>query len=161
VGEPLKRSVRWKRENMNRCQFWIRCLLVIATTVGMTFICSPHEHGLFETTWAKTPPVQDLQWDFHFQHDSARLDQDVRDKLDEVGLRMKQAPDMRAQITGYAKPDEQDPAGVVKISLGECRAQAVKDYLVRSQGIDPARVTTAGERSSTQEWGAVLTLIQQ
>ena len=122
---------------MNRCHFWIRCLLVVAATVGMTFICSPHKHGLFETTWAKTPPVQ---------HNSASYnDKNDDEKLDGVGLRMSQDPGTVAQIIGYKLPDEKDPPGGREGPLEERRAQTIKNILVTRHGIDPSRITTTGK----------------
>lgn len=144
-----------KRENMNRCHFSIRCLLVVAATVGMTVLC-----------WA-----QQEQWTFYFTHNSARLNingdgprgnhHDELNTLDQVGLQMKQHPDARAQIIGYAQPDEKDHPGGYGGPVAELRAQAVKNYLVTRQGIDPARMATAGEKSSTQGPCAVITLVHQ
>jgi len=131
---------------MNRCHFWIRCLLVVAATVGMTFICSPQKHGLFETTWAKTPAVQDFQASFPFQHNSSRYnDKNDDNKLDEVGLRMKQDPGTLAQIVGYKLPDEKDSPGGFGGPLAELRAQTIKNILVTRHGIDPSRITTTGK----------------
>ena len=132
---------------------WIRYLLVVAATVGMTVIC-----------WAKTP--SDEQWTVSFAHDSYRLElgsdgRNEPNKLDEVALQMKQDPDVRAQITGYSQPDEKDHRGMYSGPVAELRAQAVKNYLVTRQGIDPARMATAGEKSSTREPSAVITLVQQ
>jgi outer membrane protein OmpA-like peptidoglycan-associated protein len=79
----------------------------------------------------------------------------------EVGLRMKQAPDMRAQIIGYSHPDEKSHPGLNSGDVAEERAQSVKNYLVTRQGIDPARMTTAGEKSEAHGQTAVLTLVQQ
>jgi OmpA family len=140
---------------MNRCHFWIRCLLVVAATVGMTVLC-----------WARQE-----QWTFYFAHNSATMavngegtprgnHNDELNTLDEVGLQMKHYPDARAQITGYAQPDEKDPPRLIG-ALAELRAERVKGYLVTRQGIDPARITTAGEKSSTRGPCAVITLRQE
>ena len=134
---------------------WIRYLLVVAAAVGMTFICS-----------AKSPSVSEEQWTVYFAHDSYRLQlgdngRDEPNKLDEAALQMKQDPDVRAQITGYSQPDEKDQRGMYSGPVAELRAQAVKNYLVTRQGIDPARMAIAGEKSSTREPSAVITLVQQ
>lgn len=138
---------------MNRCHFWIRCLLVVAATVGMTVLC-----------WA-----QQEQWTFYFGHNSATMKEngdgprgnhnDELNTLDQVGLQMKQYPDARAQIIGYAQPDEKDYP--LDLPLAELRAVRVKQYLVTRQGIDPARMTTAGEKSSTQGPCTVITLVHR
>ena len=138
---------------MNRCHFWIRCLLVVAATVGMTVLCR----------------AQQEQWTFYFTHNSAVMGlngsgprgnhNDELNTLDQVGLQMKQHPGARAQITGYAQPDEKDYPR--ELPLAELRAERVKGYLVTRQGIDPARMTTAGEKSSTRGPCAVVTLRQE
>jgi hypothetical protein len=139
---------------MNRSHFWIRCLLVVAATVGMTVLC-----------WA-----QQEQWTFYFTHNSARLNvngdgprgnhHDELNTLDQVGVQMRQHADARAQIIGYAQPDEKDPPRLIG-ALAELRAERAKAYLVTVQGIDPARITTAGEKSSTRGPCAVITLRQE
>ena len=134
---------------------WIRYLLVVGAAVGMTFICS-----------AKTPSVSGEQWTVYFAHDSYRLQlgdygRDEPNELDEVALQMKQDPDVRAQITGYSQPDEKEQRGMYSGPVAELRAQAVKNYLVTRQGIDPARMAIAGEKSSTREPSAVITIVQQ
>ena len=57
----------------------------------------------------------------NFTPGSARLSNIAKAKLDEVALKMKQDP--------------------------ELRAQAVKNYLVTRHGIDPSRITTEGRGS--------------
>jgi OmpA family len=101
------------------------------------------------------------RYEVHFLHGGAALliePENGFSTLDEVAMRMKQK-DLRAQIIGYSQPDEKDPPGGRMGTLAERRAGAVKTYLVTQHGIDPARMTTAGEKSSTRS--AVITLVQQ
>jgi len=80
-----------------------------------------------------------------FTPGSARLSNIAKAKLDEVALVMKQEPDARAQVIGYAAPNEGSEAAQ---QLAERRASAVKNYLVTRHGIDPSRITTSGNVSS-------------
>ncbi|MEP7013656.1 MAG: OmpA family protein [Acidobacteriota bacterium] len=81
----------------------------------------------------------------NFTPGSARLSNIAKAKLDEVALKMKQDPELRAQVLGYT-----DPSGSAAANqrISEQRAQAVKDYLVSRHGIDPSRITTEGRGSS-------------
>jgi outer membrane protein OmpA-like peptidoglycan-associated protein len=81
----------------------------------------------------------------NFTPGSARLSNIAKAKLDEVALKMKQDPDLRAQVLGYTDPSG-SAAGNQRIS--EQRAQAVKNYLVTRHGIDPGRITTEGRGSA-------------
>ncbi|HXU45826.1 MAG TPA: OmpA family protein [Thermoanaerobaculia bacterium] len=81
----------------------------------------------------------------NFTPGSARLSNIAKAKLDEVALKMKQDPDLRAQVIGYT-----DPSGSADANqrISEQRAQAVKNYLVTRHGIDPSRITTEGRGSA-------------
>jgi outer membrane protein OmpA-like peptidoglycan-associated protein len=81
----------------------------------------------------------------NFTPGSARLSNIAKAKLDEVALKMKQDPDLRAQVIGYT-----DAGGSADANqrMSEQRAQAVKNYLVTRHGIDPSRITTEGRGSS-------------
>ena len=68
----------------------------------------------------------------NFTPGSARLSNIAKAKLDEVALRMKQDPELRAQVLGYTDASG-SPEGNQRIS--EQRAQAVKNYLVTRHGI--------------------------
>lgn len=113
--------------------------------------------------------AQQEQWTFYFTHNSAVMGlngsgprgnhNDELNTLDQVGLQMKQHADARAQIIGYAQPDEKDPPR--DLALAELRAERVKGYLVTRQGIDPARMATAGEKSSNRGPCAVITLVHR
>jgi outer membrane protein OmpA-like peptidoglycan-associated protein len=81
----------------------------------------------------------------NFPPGSARLSNIAKAKLDEVALKMKQDPDLRAQVLGYS-----DTSGSADANqrMSEQRAQAVKNYLVTRHGIDPSRITTEGRGSA-------------
>jgi outer membrane protein OmpA-like peptidoglycan-associated protein len=80
----------------------------------------------------------------NFTPGSARLSNIAKAKLDEVALKMKQDPTLRAQVLGYT-----DASGNAAANqrISEQRAQAVKNYLVSRHGIDPSRITTEGRGS--------------
>ncbi|HSG39159.1 MAG TPA: OmpA family protein [Thermoanaerobaculia bacterium] len=80
----------------------------------------------------------------NFTPGSARLSNIAKAKLDEVALRMRQDPELRATVLGYTDPSG-SPEGNQRMS--EQRAQAVKNYLVTRHGIDPSRITTEGRGS--------------
>jgi outer membrane protein OmpA-like peptidoglycan-associated protein len=75
----------------------------------------------------------------NFTPGSARLSNIAKAKLDEVALKMKQDPTLRAQVLGYSDGSEKGGQ-----RLSDQRAQAVKNYLVSRHGIDPSRITTEG-----------------
>lgn len=81
----------------------------------------------------------------NFTPGSARLSNIAKAKLDEVALKMKQDPDLRATVLGFTDPSG-STTGNQRIS--EQRAQAVKNYLVTRHGIDPSRITTEGRGSA-------------
>ena len=66
-------------------------------------------------------------------------------KLDEVALKMKQDPAMRAEVIGYADSSGSEDANQ---RISEQRAEAVKTYLVTRHGIDASRITTQGRGSA-------------
>lgn len=115
------------------------------------------------TAVAQVPPApgpqQEEQVTIDFTPGSARLSNIAKAKLDEAALRMKQEPDIRAQVVGYAAANEGSAQ-----QLADNRAVAVKNYLVTRHGIDPSRITTSGKVSSVGECPeggrcAVLTLV--
>ena len=81
----------------------------------------------------------------NFPPGSARLSNIAKAKLDEVALRMKQDPEVRAQVLGYSDASGSSDANQ---RMSEQRAQAVKNYLVTRHGIDPSRITTEGRGSA-------------
>jgi len=104
-------------------------------------------------------PQQEEQVTINFTPGSARLSNIAKAKLDEAALRMKQDPDIRAQVVGYASANEGSGQ-----QLADNRASAVKNYLVTRHGIDPSRISTSGKVSSGGECPeggrcAVLTLL--
>ena len=98
-----------------------------------------------------------------FNPGSARLSNIAKARLDEVALKMKQDPGLRAQATGYTDASG-SPDNDQRIS--EQRAEAVKNYLVTRHGVDPARIAAAGKGSAdstgdpVQDRRAVLTLAE-
>jgi outer membrane protein OmpA-like peptidoglycan-associated protein len=85
----------------------------------------------------------------NFTPGSARLSNIAKAKLDEVALKMKQDPTLRAQVLGYTDAGKSASANQ---KISEQRAQAVKNYLVTRHGIDPSRITTEG-RSNQDSTG--------
>jgi outer membrane protein OmpA-like peptidoglycan-associated protein len=81
----------------------------------------------------------------NFTSGSARLSNIAKAKLDEVALRMKQDPELVAQVLGYS-----DASGAMTANqrMSQQRAQAVKDYLVSRHGIDPSRIMAEGRGSA-------------
>jgi outer membrane protein OmpA-like peptidoglycan-associated protein len=77
----------------------------------------------------------------NFTPGSARLSNIAKAKLDEVALKMKQDPTLRASVLGYTDAGKSAAASQ---RISEQRAQAVKNYLVTRHGIDPSRITTEG-----------------
>ncbi len=65
--------------------------------------------------------------------------------LDEIALKMKQDPSLRAQVTGYT--DNRGSEGSNR-SISSRRAEAVKSYLVQRHGIDASRIQAEGRGSS-------------
>lgn len=91
------------------------------------------------------PEPREERVTINFTDGSARLSNIAKAKLDEVALRMKQDPEVRAEVLGYADASG-SPAGNQAIS--QQRAQAVKNYLVTRHGIDPSRITVEGRGSA-------------
>ena len=80
----------------------------------------------------------------NFTPGSARLSNIAKAKLDEVALKLKQDPTLRAQVLGYT---DASGSAAANQRISEVRAQAVKNYLVSRHGIDPSRITTEGRGS--------------
>lgn len=104
-------------------------------------------------------PQQEERVTINFTPGSAHLSNIAKAKLDEAALRMKQDPEIRAQVVGYAAANEGSAQ-----QLADNRASAVENYLVTRHGIDPSRITTSGKVSSGGECPeggrcAVLTLV--
>jgi outer membrane protein OmpA-like peptidoglycan-associated protein len=106
--------------------------VLTSVTAAAQVLPAPTPHALESVTIDFTPA-------------SARLSNIAKAKLDEVALMMKQEPDARAQVIGYAAPNEGSTGAQ---QLADERASATKNYLVTRYGIDPSRITTSGEISS-------------
>ncbi|MFQ5929523.1 MAG: OmpA family protein, partial [Acidobacteriota bacterium] len=78
------------------------------------------------------------------QMDRIRPDNLAKAKLDEIALKMQQNPQLRATITGHTDDRGSERANE---RVGQRRADAVKDYMVKERSIDGSRIETrsAGE----------------
>lgn len=77
----------------------------------------------------------------YFDTGSASIRPESTGTLTEIGWTLEQNPDLRLQIEGHT--DSVGDAGA-NMQLSEQRAQAVRDYLVDSYGIDPDRLESVG-----------------
>ena len=91
----------------------------------------------------EAPPAEEREV-CHFTSSSSRVSNICKAKLDEVALKMKQDPELGAQVLGHA-----DSTGSDRINdpLSMRRAEAVKSYLVERHSIDPTRIETEGRGS--------------
>ena len=80
-----------------------------------------------------------------FDSGGARLTNICKAKLDEVALKMKQDPALRAEVIGYSDSLGSETSNQ---RISEQRAEAVKTYLVTRHGIDASRITTSGRGSA-------------
>ena len=69
-----------------------------------------------------------------FRSGRSRVDNCAKAILDDLAVRMKNEPKLRANVIGYTDSSEKTK------KLGELRAKAVVDYLVE-QGVEEARLT--------------------
>jgi hypothetical protein len=76
-----------------------------------------------------------------FAAGSARLSNIAKAELDEVALKMQQAPALRAQVIGYAAGGSSAEADR---DLSRRRAEAVRNYLVMRHDIDGNRIIADG-----------------
>ena len=72
----------------------------------------------------------------HFETDSSILDDDSRSALKENAQILDQHPDLTVEVQGHADERGTD---AYNLSLGDRRAQAVRDYLVR-MGVEDKRI---------------------
>jgi peptidoglycan-associated lipoprotein len=72
-----------------------------------------------------------------FGLDDSQLDATAQDRLRALAAHLQRSPATRVTIVGHA--DERG-TGEYNLSLGEARARAARDYLVRL-GINPSRIT--------------------
>jgi peptidoglycan-associated lipoprotein len=87
------------------------------------------------------PEIQKLVANFqrvHFEFNSSDINNETQEALKENAEIMKSRPDVKVEVQGHA--DERG-TNEYNLALGDKRANAVKDYLVRS-GIEAARVAT-------------------
>ncbi|HUP66536.1 MAG TPA: OmpA family protein [Thermoanaerobaculia bacterium] len=85
------------------------------------------------------PPAPTVRTDeIHFEAGSARLTNIAKAILDDVAVRMRQAPRSTAVSIGYT--DNRESTGPNR-DLDRRRAQAAKDYLVSRHNIDASRIT--------------------
>lgn len=94
-------------------------------------------------------PQPSLGGEVAFKTNSAYVDNRAKAMLDGIALRMNQERDTRAAVIGFADPGESK-------TLAARRAAAVKTYLTRTKGIDPARIetrtTTSGTGKKAEVW---------
>ena len=76
----------------------------------------------------------------YFAFDSSLLSMEDKENLDEIAMRMKNNPDEKIIIKGFA--DDVGPNAYNK-DLSERRAESAAKYL-ESQGISPNRITARG-----------------
>lgn len=76
-----------------------------------------------------------------FDFDKATIRREFRDSLQEAGEFLRNNPDTRIVLEGHT-----DNVGSrdYNMKLSHKRAAAVRDYLIRDEGIDPARITLSG-----------------
>jgi outer membrane protein OmpA-like peptidoglycan-associated protein len=74
----------------------------------------------------------------YFNPSAARVDNCAKAVLDDLAVRMKNDPKLRANIIGYT---DDSRAETRSKGLGEKRAKAVADYLEK-QGVETSRITT-------------------
>ncbi len=77
----------------------------------------------------------------HFEFDSAEISENGKTILNNNAATLKANPEMKIRVAGYTSA-----AGTVEYNqkLSERRAVAVKNYLVKSGGIDGSRISTVG-----------------
>jgi OOP family OmpA-OmpF porin len=90
----------------------------------------------------------------HFEHGSAKLQEDSYGLLDQVALTIKAHPEMKVRVEGHT--DDTGPE-VVNRRLSQNRAESVRRYLIR-KGVQPGRVEAKGygetrplERGTSEE----------
>ncbi|MCH9647520.1 MAG: OmpA family protein [Deltaproteobacteria bacterium] len=93
----------------------------------------------------QAPKPQPVEETTHFDYNSSRVTNIGKAILDEIALKMKQDPAVRAQVTGYSD-GRGSSAG--NQTMSERRAEAVKAYLVSRHGIDASRIDTEGKGSA-------------
>ncbi|MBW4055605.1 MAG: OmpA family protein [Proteobacteria bacterium] len=77
----------------------------------------------------------------HFEFNSVEISRDGKTVLDNNALILKNDPKMMIRIAGYTSAAGSDEYNQ---KLSERRAQSVKDYLVKTGGIDADRISTIG-----------------
>lgn len=95
----------------------------------------------------KKPEAERQPTPLEFRGRSTRVTNVHKAALDDVALRLRQEPQARLVVDGYAGPAE-------SAQQARRRAQNVKTYLVREKGIDPDRIVVRGfgpERQPTAE----------
>jgi outer membrane protein OmpA-like peptidoglycan-associated protein len=75
----------------------------------------------------------------HFEFGKANLDATAKAQLDEIGQKLQQHPTQTVLIEGHTDYIGSERANE---SLGEGRAEAAKDYLVKTWNITPDRIIT-------------------
>jgi outer membrane protein OmpA-like peptidoglycan-associated protein len=92
--------------------------------------------------------VDEERFSLEFVRGSARLEDDAKDEIHMMCLKMNMDRNRRVHIVAYS--DEIGSSD--RDRLGERRAQAVKNHMVVHHGIDPDLVTTEGRSAETDEY---------
>jgi len=89
-----------------------------------------------------------MRRDVFFTISSTKVHKNEEYKVQDIADFMKQHPDSKVTITGYA--DKQTGSHKFNLSLSERRAQVVKDHLINNYGIDASRITIEGKGDTEQ-----------
>jgi outer membrane protein OmpA-like peptidoglycan-associated protein len=87
-------------------------------------------------------PQPNLAGEIAFKPNSAYVDNRAKALLDGIALRLNQERDTKAVVVGFSDPKESK-------TLAARRAAAVKAYLVKTKGVDAARIETRTATSGT------------
>lgn len=92
--------------------------------------------------------VAPLMTTVRFRLNSARISDEEMVNVYNTAQYLKENPGVNVIIKGYA--DKDTGTSAYNLKLSERRAKAVYDVLTKTYGIDPSRLTTEGEGSTTQ-----------
>jgi peptidoglycan-associated lipoprotein len=120
------------------------CATAPATTASRTTAARDPAPAASTTPAAPTTPASEAEQRLTFSPepvrfglDDSQLDADAQARLRALAAHLQRSPGTRVTIVGHA--DERG-TGEYNLSLGEARARAARDYLVRL-GINASRVT--------------------
>lgn len=108
---------------------------VLATTMATTLIAEPSARADQEQPM---PGQRPTDMTVHFDFDSAELDAQAKQSLDNVARWLQENPQRTVVVAGYTDQVGEEDYNLV---LGKERARQTKEYLV-SQGVAPERIVT-------------------